>query len=98
MGLWRWAIIFRSRLLDMSSDTARHITGKLPSGPGSKRITSFRRALLKRTEQNQFNDKANLRVYQAGALQNRRPGRLPTRRAFARGLVGAGWAGDHHRI
>src|SRR6201993_2557693 len=30
MGSWRWAIIFRSRLLDMSSDTARHITGKLP--------------------------------------------------------------------
>ena len=43
MGSWRWAIIFRSRLLDMSSDTARHITGKLSSGPGSERITSFRR-------------------------------------------------------
>src|SRR3984893_7714994 len=43
MASWRWAIIFRSRLLDMSSDTARHITGKLPSGPGSERITSLRR-------------------------------------------------------
>src|ERR1700747_1679875 len=34
MGSWRWAIIFRSRLLDMSCDTARRITGKLPNGPG----------------------------------------------------------------
>src|SRR5258708_3494459 len=37
MGSWRWAIIFRSRLLDMSSGTTRHITGKLPIGPGSEK-------------------------------------------------------------
>src|SRR5260370_6510235 len=43
MGEWRWLIIFRSRLLDTSSDTARHITGKLPRGTGSERITSVRR-------------------------------------------------------
>src|SRR5208283_3178800 len=42
-GVMAMAIIFRSRLLDMSSDTARHITGKLPSGPGSERMTSLRR-------------------------------------------------------
>src|ERR1700751_1531267 len=98
MGSWRWAIIFRSRLLDMSSDTARHITGKLPSGPGSERMTSLRRPRGKRTELNQSNDKANLRVFKAGAFQNRRAGRLPARRSFARGLVGAGRAGDRHRI
>src|ERR1700719_976348 len=44
MASWRWPIIFRFRLLDMSSDTARHITGKLPSGPGSERLTPFRRS------------------------------------------------------
>src|SRR5258708_6192055 len=43
MGEWLWLIIFRSRLLDTSSDTARHITGKLPRGTGSERITSVRR-------------------------------------------------------
>src|SRR5712672_2435485 len=39
MGSWRWVIISRSRLLDMSSDTTRHTTGKPPSGPGSERMT-----------------------------------------------------------
>jgi hypothetical protein len=47
--------------LDMSSDTTRHIIGKLPNGPGS--------------ETNDISPEAR-NVYQAGTLQNRRPGRL----------------------
>src|SRR6202047_2195818 len=37
----------------MSSDTTRHIIGKLPSGPGSERMTSFRRHAMS-TKQDHF--------------------------------------------
>jgi hypothetical protein len=39
-----------SRLLDMSSDATRHTIGKLPSGSGSERMTSRRRAMASRPE------------------------------------------------
>jgi hypothetical protein len=45
IGSWRWAIIFRSWLLDMSSDATPHTTGKLPNGSGSERLTFRRRAM-----------------------------------------------------
>src|SRR5580704_5679899 len=43
--MYRWAGCML-QVLDMSSDAARHITGKLPSGPGSEQITSLRRQAM----------------------------------------------------
>jgi hypothetical protein len=60
------------RVLDMSSDAARHITGKLSSGPGGEQIPSLRRQAMSNKQ-----EPSRIAVLDDSE-----------RRFFARGLVG----------